>query len=234
MASLTPGYSFGSTEQVTNAKLATLVSGGSVSSIVDADISNSASITLSKINITAASINYDRLNLTSNIVNADINASAGIVDTKLATISTAGKVNASAITSLSSTPSGAGILPIANIATGTPTGSKFLRDDGTLQIPPTPTYLGSWTSATLGSSTQAATDGFLIGYCAGNGSGVATITIKSDSSNPPTTLRTENIVPTGTSITCSIFCPVKKSDYYLTSASGGGAGLTLFFISLGT
>lgn len=28
-----------------------------------------------------------------------------------------------------------GIIPIANLATGTPTGSKFIRDDGTLQIP---------------------------------------------------------------------------------------------------
>jgi hypothetical protein len=28
-----------------------------------------------------------------------------------------------------------GILPIANIATGTPTGSKFVRDDGTLAVP---------------------------------------------------------------------------------------------------
>lgn len=83
MANLTPGYPFGSTEQVTNSKLATLVSGGTVSSIVDADISGSAAIAISKINITAASINYDRLNLTGSIVNADINASAAIAASKL-------------------------------------------------------------------------------------------------------------------------------------------------------
>lgn len=29
----------------------------------------------------------------------------------------------------------AGIVPIAQLATGTPTGSKFIRDDGTLQVP---------------------------------------------------------------------------------------------------
>ena len=83
MANLTAGYSFGSTEQVTNSKLASLVNSGTVSSIVDADISSSAAITLSKINITAASINYDRLNLGGNIVNADINASAAIATSKI-------------------------------------------------------------------------------------------------------------------------------------------------------
>ncbi len=43
------------------------------------------------------------------------------------------KIDGSNLLNLSSTPSGAGILPIANIATGTPTGTKFVRDDGTLQ-----------------------------------------------------------------------------------------------------
>lgn len=36
------------------------------------------------------------------------------------------------LVSLASTPSGSGIIPIANLASGTPTGSKFIRDDGTL------------------------------------------------------------------------------------------------------
>ena len=49
------------------------------------------------------------------IVNDDINSAAGIVDTKLATISTAGKVSGAAITSLSSIPAGAGVVPSANL-----------------------------------------------------------------------------------------------------------------------
>lgn len=49
------------------------------------------------------------------IVNADIQASAAIVDTKLATISTAGKVSSAAITSLSLIPSGAGVIPAVNL-----------------------------------------------------------------------------------------------------------------------
>ncbi len=58
-----------------------------------------------------------------------------IADSKLNQITTASKVSGAAITLLTSVPSGAGILPIANLASGTPTGVKFIRDDGTLQIP---------------------------------------------------------------------------------------------------
>lgn len=78
-----------------------------------------------------AAIAYSKLNIAGLITNGDLAGS--IADSKLLTISTAGKVNASTLTSLSSTPSGAGVFPIANIATGTPTGSKYVRDDGTLQ-----------------------------------------------------------------------------------------------------
>lgn len=58
------------------------------------------------------------------------------------------------LTSLSATPSGAGIIPIANLASGTPTGSKFIRDDGTLQTVTTAskvevfTSSGTWTCPT--------------------------------------------------------------------------------------
>lgn len=55
--------------------------------IVDGDIASNAAI------------NYGKLNLANSIVNADISAGAAIADTKLATISTAGKVSGTAITS---------------------------------------------------------------------------------------------------------------------------------------
>lgn len=50
------------------------------------------------------------------IVNADISASAGIVDTKLAQIATAGKVSGAALTSLANIPAGAGVIPNANLS----------------------------------------------------------------------------------------------------------------------
>jgi len=48
------------------------------------------------------------------ITNAKVSASAAIVDTKLAQITTAAKVSGAAITLLTSVPSGAGVLPDAN------------------------------------------------------------------------------------------------------------------------
>jgi hypothetical protein len=81
MATVTKGKTFTSTEQVTAAKLGSLV--------------DSATVT--------------------EIVNADINSSAGIVDTKLAQIATASKVSGAALTALSSIPSGAGAIPSANL-----------------------------------------------------------------------------------------------------------------------
>jgi microcystin-dependent protein len=51
----------------------------------------------------------------TNIVNADLNALAAIVDTKLAQITTASKVSGTAITGLASLPSGAGVIPDANL-----------------------------------------------------------------------------------------------------------------------
>lgn len=49
-----------------------------------------------------------------------------------------------------------GVVPIANLATGTPTGSKFIRDDGTLQVPPS------------SGSSQWTTTGNDIYYATGN------------------------------------------------------------------
>ena len=54
------------------------------------------------------------------ITNANLSASANIQDSKLATISTAGKVSGAALTSLTSVPSGAGKIPIANISKEVP------------------------------------------------------------------------------------------------------------------
>lgn len=76
--------------------------------IVDADVN------------AAAAIAYSKLNLATSIVNADVGAAAAIVDTKLATISTAGKVSGAALTSLSSIPAGAGLIPAANLPAAVP------------------------------------------------------------------------------------------------------------------
>ena len=78
-----------------------------VASIVNADVSPSAAIAYSKLNLTGAIVNadvnasaaiaYSKLNLATSIVNADINASAAIALSKLAslTVSRATQTNAS-------------------------------------------------------------------------------------------------------------------------------------------
>lgn len=45
-----------------------------------------------------------------------------------------GLIRADNFTRLANIPSGAGIIPIANLASGTPDGTKFIRDDGTLAV----------------------------------------------------------------------------------------------------
>lgn len=55
----------------------------------------------------------------SSIENADISNSAAIADSKLAQITTAAKVSGAAITLLTSLPSGAGVIPSANLPSST-------------------------------------------------------------------------------------------------------------------
>jgi len=101
------------------------------------------------------------------ITNAKVAAAAGIVDTKLATISTAGKVSGAALTLLTSVPSGAGKLPLANIDSGT-TANKVVVLDGSgylpavsgtnlTNIPCSAIASGTMAPARLGSGTAAAT-----------------------------------------------------------------------------
>lgn len=57
-------------------------------------------------------------------------ANLAVTDAKISGISTAGKVNGSAITGLANLPSGAGLIPTANLGSGA-TSATFLRGDQT-------------------------------------------------------------------------------------------------------
>jgi hypothetical protein len=81
------------------------------------------------------------------ITNAKVSATAGIVDTKLDTISTAGKVSGTAITGLASLPAGAGAVPILNGGTGQTTKEPALN-----ALLPTQTGLSGKTLKTDGST----------------------------------------------------------------------------------
>lgn len=97
---------------------------GPITSIGNATTISEGVITNFHIASTGA-IAYSKLNLSSSILNSDISASAGIVDTKLATISTAGKVSNSATTATNSNTASAIVSRDAsgNFTAGTITAS---------------------------------------------------------------------------------------------------------------
>jgi hypothetical protein len=76
------------------------------------------------------------------IVNADVSTVAAIADTKLASITTASKVNGAAITGLANIPSGAGEIPAVNLAAIYPIGCIY-----TTTVPTDPATVfgfGTW------------------------------------------------------------------------------------------
>jgi hypothetical protein len=82
-----------------------------------------------------AGIVYSKLVLTGNILNGDLSASLNLPDSKLAGISTAGKVDGAALINLNNTPT-ATHFPVAALGTGTPSSSNYLRGDGAWMVVP--------------------------------------------------------------------------------------------------
>lgn len=82
--------------------------------IVNADIKTTAAIAGSKLQALSVGANAGVIPSTG-IVDAHIAAAAGIVDTKLAEIGTANKLNGTAFKNLAGIPAGAGVIPAANL-----------------------------------------------------------------------------------------------------------------------
>lgn len=145
MGQLSRGQTYGATETITNTKLHNLVDLGGVSNIVNADISSSAAIAYSKLSLTGSIVNadinssaaiaYSKLNLVGSVSNADLAGS--IADSKLNQITTDSKVHGSSITGLASLSSGAGIVPVENLGSGTANDTTVLYGDQTYKSPPT-------------------------------------------------------------------------------------------------
>jgi hypothetical protein len=84
---------------------------------------------------------YDALGSSvNNIVNAQISSGAAIADSKLAQITTPSKVSGAAITLLTSLPSGAGEIPVANLNTATQAEQETGTDITTLVTSGTQKY----------------------------------------------------------------------------------------------
>ena len=123
----------------------------------------------------SAAIAYSKLNLTGNIVDADISASAAIVDTKLAQITTASKVHGSSITGLASLPSGAGVIPNANLPSFA--GIQIFTSSGTFTAPAgkTKVYITMVGGGGGGGGGGWGASGGNTGYYAGGTGGAAVV-----------------------------------------------------------
>lgn len=152
----------------------------------------------------AASIPYISLSLASSIVNADISASAAIVDTKLATISTAGKVSGAALTSLSSTPSGAGAMPVVNLGSGTATAANTLLGGGSWGYNPYVKCTNTQAQNTAGGTATS-----------GAWRTIVLNTEDSDSASIATLASNQISLPAGTYIVRG-FCPFSQTSRFAT------------------
>ncbi len=186
-------------------------------------------------------------------------ANGAVTDAKIAGISTAGLVNGTALTNLPGVPSGAGLLPQANIPKLTSSGngvdgaaivSGLANVPGGAGVLPAANIpvlgpsgisgvLGSWSSKSTGSVIQATTDGFVICVIDTGGSNGSNGTILSDSSNPPTTVRSmvgSNNAESGPNgVIGTLICPVKKNDFYkITLTNTATATQGPYFIPLGS
>ncbi|MDE1867218.1 MAG: hypothetical protein KGI08_05870 [Thaumarchaeota archaeon] len=161
-----------------------------------------------------------------------------IADSNLQQIVTAGKVDGSALTGLASIPSGAGIIPVANLPTGT-AAHDVLELDANAKIPAVDgsqltnviaavnanlsgNQLGARTTRTAGTIYQAATDLFVyatISYSTG-----LSAYFYSDSNSSPSTLIDERAAG-DSSAYVFIGGLVLKGQYYKLTVSSGAAAI---------
>jgi hypothetical protein len=157
MATVLRGYTFGASEQVTNAKLHTLVDSATVSDIVNADISATADISFSK--LAEESIDGSKLTGLANIVSGAgkipvANIDTGVAANKIVKLDSSANLpamNGSALTSLNGSNISSGTISTARLGSGTPSSSNFLRGDQTWSVPFT-SYDSDWFAVTTGTN----------------------------------------------------------------------------------
>lgn len=141
-----------------------------------------------------------------------------------ASISMVNSVSGSSLSGLNLTPASANQLPATNIPV---LGSANVSG-----------LMGSWTSRSVGTIYQAATDGFVIAVETTGGGSPDSASILSDSSATPSTVRSQAGTASGgpNQIIGTLFCPVKKGDYFEVTHTGSFGSVTQgpYFISTGS
>lgn len=200
MALLTRGYTFGSSESVTNTKLHTLVDSGTCTAIGNADVASNAAIA------------YSKLSMANSITDSDINTSAAIGYSKLSLLASITRTDIA--TGYGLIPSGGIIMWSGTIAT-VPTGwflcngSNSTPDLRNLFIVGADADVGGVAKSTItGSALQTHTTGIVIDHThpvkTSNTSGGATTYVRvgvsaaqdtSQNTDNPTGSNSKNIAP---------------------------------------
>jgi hypothetical protein len=196
------------------------IENATATNIVNADISASAAIAWTKISKTGSSLS----DLTTR--SAAALSSGTLPDARFpATLPAASGVN---LTALNATNLTSGTVPDARFPATLPAVSGVNLTalnatsiaSGTLATARVGTVLGTWTTIAVDTVVQAATDLFLTGTTDQS----STIEVRTDSSNPPTTVRCT--ASGGGERAAAYACMVKKSDYVKIALTGGSAATT--------
>lgn len=190
---------------------------------------------------------YNEFN--GNISNANLSASAAIADTKLAQITTGGKVSTAALTgSYSNVNLTEGSAP----TTAANEGALYTKDtsgqpelfyreesDGDeIQLTSAGAInygLGTWTSRTKDTVYQASTDLIVVALYVPTNAQTGAISGITDSSATPSTVRVkcgQNSGNANVNNMLSITFPVKKDDYWKVEQSGSANSVTIYEIAL--
>ena len=155
-------------------------------------------------------------------------ANLAVTDSKIAGITTAGKVNGSSITGMDNLPTGAGEVPIANITASNPGAAYLFLNGAQLLSPATGIY--NYTTSASSSSTPTSTLKVAFGTIATNGgSGLATIT------NLPFTTSTSYVsICTSTSPTSGKACATSNVSASSTNLQDQTNGDTVTWYAIGT
>jgi hypothetical protein len=209
MAQLTKGQTFAGAETVTATKLNNLVDNATIANIVNADISASAAIALSKLatgalptGITVASANL----VDGTIVDADVSASAAIALSKLATGALPTAITVASANFVDGTIVNADVSASAAIA-----GTKIAPDFGSQNIV---------TTGTLGAGATTLSAALTLGnndIVSGTGAG--------------TKIGTSTTQKLGFFDKTPVVQPAAANQAALTNSTGGTAGGTLAAVS---
>lgn len=170
------------------------------------------------------------------IGNSNLSSSIVITDSKLAQITSASKVSATAITGMASLPSGAGVIPVANLPVGTSVGNIVELVSGTAGSAIVPvqnigSLFGVPVSKSIGTIYQAATDGVVEAYGTYSSGSFAFTGLTDSSASPSTTVVT---VVSVSGEPAAVTFIVRKGNYYQVTANQSLSPSGMTFTPMGS